>query len=642
MNFLNLVVIFIYYLLTTLYLEITLKLFIKTPITFNSFIINLYTSILFSLTLTLFSTCFKQKTNKILTSICLFLNSFIFTSQFIYYRIFKTFYTLYSAKNGSQVIEFWKDTLIITLSNIHYVFLMFIPFFLFLILAKQFNHLPKIKYTYSLSILFTLLLLNTVFIKYSILNQRKKVIVPSYDSATVTYQNSGLLYTTINDIIKLSFNLEVNSKAIDISTQAKNIQINKETTNPKEYNVLNIDFDKLMQQGKDETIKTIHNYFKNATPTEKNKYTGKFKDYNLIFITAESFSQYAIRQDLTPTLYKLVHEGYNFTNFYNPIWGVSTTDGEYVACTGLIPKSGVWSFKESSKNYLPFVMGNQFKKLGYKTLAYHNHTYTYYKRNLSHPNMGYTYKGLGNGLNVKKTWPESDLEMMQKTIPEYINEPNFHVYYMTVSGHMRYSFTGNQISSKNKKYVENLNLSDEAKAYLATQIELDKAMEYLIKKLDEANILDKTLIVISADHYPYGLQKETIDELAGHTVEENFELYKSSLIIYTKNMKKETINKPCSSLDIIPTISNLLGLEYDSRLLMGKDIFSNLEPLVIFQNKSFITDKCMYNSTKDIFIPNSNAKVDQDYIKLIQKIVDNKFYLSAKILETNYYKKVFP
>ncbi|GFR36701.1 sulfatase-like hydrolase/transferase [Thermobrachium celere] len=231
--------------------------------------------------------------------------------------------------------------------------------------------------------------------------------------------------------------------------------------------------------------------------------------------------------------------------------------------------------------------------------------------------------------------------MMEKTIPEYINNQNFHVYYMTVSGHLRYSFTGNAMSFKNKKYVEHLNLSDEAKAYIAAQIEFDRALEYLINKLEEKDLLKNTLIVISPDHYPYGLSDATIDELANHKVEKNFELYKSTLIIYTKNIRPETIDKPCSSIDIIPTISNLLGLEYDSRLLMGTDIFSNSEPLVIFQNKSFITDKGKYDSTQDKFIPNKGIVVDNEYIKRIKNLVDIKFYLSEKILDLDYYRKIF-
>ena len=177
---------------------------------------------------------------------------------------------------------------------------------------------------------------------------------------------------------------------------------------------------------------------------------------------------------------------------------------------------------------MPFGFGWIFKKLGYSARAYHNHTYTYYHRDETHPNMGYDYKGAkGGGLDVKMTWPESDLEMMEKTIPEYIGDEKFHTYYMTVSGHMDYNFTGNSMSVKNRDYVKDLNLSEEAQAYLACQKELDLALEYLLAQLEKAGVAEKTVIVLSGDHYPYGLEKDKIDELAGHTVEENFELYKS-------------------------------------------------------------------------------------------------------------------
>ena len=177
-------------------------------------------------------------------------------------------------------------------------------------------------------------------------------------------------------------------------------------------------------------------------------------------------------------------------------------------------------------------------------------------------------------------------------------------------------------------------------AYMATQIELDKAMEYLLKRLEEAGVADKTLIAISADHYPYGLEKVDIDNLAGHEVESNFELYKSDFILYTESMTPETIDRPVSSLDIIPTISNLLGLNYDSRLLMGVDMFSDTDPLVIFNNRSFITDKGKYNAVTKQFIPNEGVTVDEGYRKAISEEIDRKFYYSAKILETDYYAKV--
>ncbi len=408
----------------------------------------------------------------------------------------------------------------------------------------------------------------------------------------------------------------------------------------KPYNIMDIDFESLMASGEEDPLYPMHKYFSTVEPTATNEYTGMFKGCNLIMLTAEGFSPYAVSPELTPTLYKMINEGFVFKNFYNPVWWVSTSDGEYVACTGLIPKSGVWSMAKSGSNYMPFAMGNQLRQLGYTTKAYHNHTYTYYKRDVSHPNLGYDYKGVGNGLEVKKSWPESDLEMIDVTFDEYAGQQPFHTYYMTVSGHMNYNFFGNHMASKNKKYVDHLPYSDESKAYIACNLELEFAMKSLMDKLEAAGIAENTVIVLSPDHYPYGLEREKLNELAGHEVESNFELYKSTLIIYKKGMEPVIVEKPCASLDIIPTVSNLLGLDYDSRLLMGRDILSSTPPLVIFSNRSWITDRAMYNSQKNNVTFLDGTEEDKDYVKSVNKIVADKFKYSTKILETDYYGKV--
>lgn len=604
-------------------------------------------STLFSFILYIICTAFRGNGRFIFAVSSLAFLSFIFCSQFIYYKFFKTFYTIYSAGNAGQILEFWKDILAISFENFFGLILFFLPVILIIPIRKKIAASEKLNKSYMIVLCCSISILNLMGIAFIGIQKNKKDSIYNLciknGSTISSIEKLGLITSMELDIIRGIWSPSP-SPISSAAVKANNKDVHKKEP-PREvktsYNTMNIDFSELISNEKNETIRDMHRYFQGISPTAINKYTGKYKGYNLILITAEAFSPYAVREDITPTLYKMVHEGFNFTNFYNPIWGVSTSDGEYVACTGLIPKKGVWSFYKSGSIYMPFAMGNQLKKIGYKTLAYHNHTYTFYKRHISHPNMGYEYKGVGNGLDIKKTWPESDLEMMEKTIPEYIENPPFHTYYMTVSGHLRYSFTGNSMSLKNKHYVDNLPYSEASKAYLACQIELDKALEYLIQKLEESGLAEKTLIALSADHYPYGLEKKEIDELAGYTVEENFELYKSTFILYTKGMTPVTIDKPCSSLDIIPTLSNLLGLEYDSRLLMGRDIFSDSEPLVIFQDKSFITDKGKYNSRTDKFVSDSGVSVDNEYIRNMLSVIDGKFYYSAKILENDYYSRVF-
>ena len=624
----------------------------ESPFNFD-FVISFIFLLPFAFIFYIICSFFRGTSSHLLSVVLLGLIALIYSSQLIYYQFFRTIFSVYSVGNGAQILEFWKDIAKLFISQSIWILLLYLPVFLLIGFGKNQLSFEKINWFKRITlvcciVLSQLLGIGAVYSSGTAQHSAYDLYFKSR-SPMLSAERLGLITTMRLDFQRLisgwSPELIVPPHTpVTPPSQGVIDETPIEQENEKEeieYNVMDIDFSELNANESNQVIKDMHKYFESVQPTAKNKYTGKYKDYNLILITAESFSPYAIHKDATPTLYKMVHEGYQFTNFYTPIWEVSTSDGEYVAVTGLIPTSGIWSFQESGKNALPFVLGNQLQKLDYKTLAYHNHTYTYYGRHISHPNLGYVYKGLGNGLDVKESWPESDLEMIEKTVPEYMNSQPFHTYYMTVSGHMQYSFTGNYIAWKNKKYVEDLPYSEQAKAYLATQIELDLALEHLLSQLENAGIADQTLIAISADHYPYGLEDQTIDELTGHAVEGNFELYKSPFILYAKGMDPEIITKPASSLDILPTLSNLMGVEYDSRLLMGQDIFSDSEPLVSFLNKSFITEKGRYNSITKEFITNAGEEVDEAYIEYISSVVQAKFYYSAKILETDYYRKVF-
>ncbi len=411
-----------------------------------------------------------------------------------------------------------------------------------------------------------------------------------------------------------------------------------------DYNELPIDFESLAAQTDDGFLKEMHAYFGNLAPTRQNEYTGMFEGYNLITITAEAFAPYAIDPVLTPTLYKMQQEGFNFTDFYCPEWGVSTSDGEYVNCLGLIPKQGVWSLYLTGKNNnaLPFALGNQFSTLGYKTNAYHNNSHTYYSRDISHPHMGYTYTAVGNGLEIDNTWPQSDYQMIEASAPDYIGTAPFHTYYMTVSGHMLYSWGGNAMSRKHQALVEDLPLSEESKAYLACNIELDRAMELLLQKLEEAGVAEKTVISISPDHPPYGLAQESLDELIGHKMEKNFEYNKSVWLLYSPGMEPQEVADPVCSLDILPTLSNLFALPYDSRLLMGRDVFSDTEPFVLLGDRSWISPLATFNANTGEVIPRIGAPADDAYVERMNAQVAAKFTYSPKILDYDYYGIVLP
>lgn len=662
----------IYFIISIYFMELILRLSVAGDNGFVSVVLlnSLIFSIILGLIIFLISSLFQRRLNFIVSLVLLLLTGLLFTSQFLYYKFFRTFYSFYSAGNANQILDFRQDIWTVISNNYLWLILFLLPALFILFVGGKIFNFDRIRLLnkgliIALIIIFHITGLTSIWLSGQDQNSAYDLYFQIRDPI-LSVDRLGLYTTMRLDLQRLATGWSPTLHApempvyepepidevvyddeavetIEADDDSEDVDMDEEVEKAEkiiEYNTLDIDFETLISNETNDSIKQMHNYFSSLEPSAKNDYTGKFEGYNVIFITAESFAPYAIDQEVTPTLYKMVNEGYDFTDFYVPLWDVSSSDGEYVSLTSLIPKSGIWSFSASSGIELPYVMGNHLKGAGYNTVAYHNHSYTYYNRDQSHPNMGYKYTGIGNGLNISGGWPRSDFEMMQATVPQYIDTEPFHAYYVTVSGHMQYSFAGNNIAYKNRQYVNNLPYSEEAKAYLATQIELDKAMEDMLAQLEAADLADRTLIVLATDHYPYGLENSTIEELSGQRVESDFDLYKSSLIMYSKDMDPVKIDKPSSNLDITPTLYNLLGVDYDSRLFMGSDIFSDSDPLVMFRNKSFITDRGTYDSTTQNFIPSNESNVHEEYVDALSLIVENKFYYSAKILETDYYSRL--
>ena len=182
--------------------------------------------------------------------------------------------------------------------------------------------------------------------------------------------------------------------------------------------------------------------------------------------------------------------------------------------------------------------------------------------------------------------------------------------------------------------------SDTTKAYLACQYELELALEQLVTKLDAAGVLDNTLIVLTADHVPYD-NKDVVDELAGKTLDNTFGWYKNKLIIWSASMDEPVeVDKFCYSLDILPTVSNLLGLDYDSRMLVGQDIMSDSEGLVIFNDRSFMTDHMSYNANNGEIKSFDGSEISEEYVEAMKLIVKNKFSIADAINENDYYRYI--
>ncbi len=437
-------------------------------------------------------------------------------------------------------------------------------------------------------------------------------------------------------------------------------------------NVMEIDFPALINGAWSDSLRAAHTYFSGRTPTNKNEYTGMFAGKNLIFITVEAWAPAAISEKLTPTLWKMKNEGFRFDNYFCSVWGGSTATGEYANITGNFYRSAgcFWITRNKLEK---FTLGNMLGREGYSCYAFHNYKHDYYYRDRSHPNFGYEWLALGNWDKTPlftPDWPPSDRELAENTL-SYIPTDGtpFHFYYMTVSGHGCQTFYGQRQSARHKDEVLSAGLdyvNEECYSYLAAQIEVELMVRTLCDYLEANGLLENTVFVMAPDHYPYmitdksdDVNREVLSELYGLPAENiymNYELYRAPLVIWSPSMKEPvTVKKVCSAPDILPTVLNLFGLEYDSRLIIGRDILSDCEGFVplnmsnagsVASNDNWLTDYGFYSTTTKQFTPFPGITVREEqlpaYVSYYNDLLLTLSRYSNYILENDYYRSVFP
>ena len=625
---------FLFYFVSILFLEMFFKFSIFNHLEVESIVNILLLVFGLSALLSIITNLFSDKVNRVISAVLLFIIGVLFSVQMVFYNVFKTFFSFSILGLGDQLESFMGETVKAIIENGLYIIIFMIPFILFLLFKRKLSvKSAKISYIFYLVLLFfsvSLYLLNIYH--YKDRDNSSYELYTKTNSVALNLEKFGVLNSYIIDIHRAIFGF---SEEIELTSNEPIEEKEEEIVYDK--NTLEINFDKATSN---KEIQKINSYMQNDSGTQKNSYTGKYQGYNLIYIVAESFSEIAISEELTPTLYKLTHTGLVFDNYYTPNT-LSTIGGEFQALTGLYPDSSILTKWRKGTNYFPYGLGTVYKNLGYKTYAYHDNWYGFQDRHKYLKSQGFTnYLGCYNGLEKRmncKRWPQSDLEMMKVTMKDYINntEP-FLAYYMTVSGHFSYNFSDNSMASKNKKYVNNLKLSTAAKAYVATQIELDRALEYMINELDNAGKLDNTVIVLMADHYPYKLSMNDVNSLSSYKRDNVVEVNHNALILWNNLEETTHIDKPCMSSDVLPTIYNLFGVEYDSRLFTGKDILSTSDGLVILSNHSWVTSHGTYFASGSKF--NAKDEVEEGYVSKINEMVKNRLSVGKLIIKNDYYK----
>ncbi len=606
----------------------------------------------------LLSSLFPAKVNRVLRQVFLILLAVPYGVEYFVYRQFKVLYDVSTVINGAGgvVTGFMGDAMLLITSptGILFLVLLLLPALLYAILGFRLDPATRLRLRPLLCWLCAVLVLFGLGWGSVRLSSFAWSL---YSADTYNFESAvqyfGLLTGLRLDIRYIGsknqpLEFEVIVTEPTETTAAPEATVPEETE-PVVYGKNELDLPLDTCKG---DKKNLADYVGSLTASSKNAYTGLFAGKNLILITAEAFCAEVIDPELTPTLYRLANSGFQFTDYYQPT-SAGTTGGEVLNLFGLLPTEGGSSMAILTSHYV-MDMATFLTPLGYTGGAFHNNDCTFYDRHVTHNRLGYPdgYMAMGSGMEayVSNQFPQSDLEMFQGTLPKYLEQDEpFNLYYMTVSGHSVYNWY-NSSAKKHQEEVAGLDYPEKIQAYLACQLELEYALRYTVEALEAAGKADDTVICISADHFPYGLDDSAslgsmpnLSKLYGYSVNTRLERDHSRLILWSgclEDREPVVISSPTSSMDILPTLCNLFGVDFDSRLMVGRDVFSDAEPLVFNLSYDWKTDLGTYTMAGGFTPAAPDIQVPDGYVDRINAIVKNKVLYCRGVLNCDFFGAV--
>jgi len=425
---------------------------------------------------------------------------------------------------------------------------------------------------------------------------------------------------------------------IELKKQEEN---NKRTFDDTKWN-------QIIENETNETLNTLNKYFINNNITDVNDYTGMFKDKNLIVIMLESVNDIIINENDYPNFYKMYSEGWHWENNYSPRNSCATGNNEMSGMIGLYSVYNTCTANEYKNNkYYESIFGLFNQNPNYYTFSAHNYSAHYYDRDTIHKNMGsseyYSVEDLGiDWSSVYRNW-SSDEDFMTEVlnILDSIDSKNFMSWLTTVSSHQPYGYSSNE-GDKYLSLYEDMDIKMDLKRYKSKLKILDNALGILLKGLEEKGILDDTVIVMFGDHYPYGLSTSTINSVLDYDTSVDYEAERVPFVIYNSEMESKVFKEYTSYINILPTVANLFGLEYDPRLYVGTDLLSDeYNSMVVFADGSWKNEKAYYNASKGDVEYFGEETYSVEELQDINKEIEMKINMSSLAIKNNYFNYLY-
>ena len=366
---------------------------------------------------------------------------------------------------------------------------------------------------------------------------------------------------------------------------------------------------------KDDSIKAkeyVSEYIsENKNISNGNNYNGIFKNKNLIFVMMESMDDWMVNEETTPTIYNMMQHGFNFNNHYSPGYVTGeTANTEFIANTGMYP-----SINKLSPNYAyvdnnyPYSIANLFKKEGYITNSFHRSSGYIYNRENMHLSFGYSKYHSYWDMEIDDKHMDLDSYIIKNGYNKIVlSNDKFMSFIITYSPHSPYTYDKIECTT-NLDDIKNIYSDVVDEEYLcgfSAARETDNMFKLLLEKLENDNLLNDTIIVAFTDH-PNGI---VIRE------DETKKLNKTKFFIYSSEMGSNQVDTITSSINILPTVINLFGIN-SKYLYTGYDALNTNEEYVIFNDYTYY---------------------DGNELNKINNYLSRKLEYSSDVLISNYYE----
>lgn len=328
-----------------------------------------------------------------------------------------------------------------------------------------------------------------------------------------------------------------------------------------------------------------------------NEYTGLFAGKNLIMVQLEAIDTWMLDEAYMPNLAALKKQSISFEQHYTPAYiTAGTFNTEFMTNTSLLPATGGIPTSVYTRNEYPFSMANLFETAGYTSLSFHNSEGDVYNRGEVHPTLGYEKYTSGNDMQMQDY--QMDRYLMNGFDEMTAGDP-FFSFLITYSGHGPYGDDSSIYQANAAAAKAAAKRTDGNYVYaVAGAMETDRMIGELVDKLEASGHLDDTVLVFYADHYNYYMMDDGLNmDIKG--VDNMNMLQNTNFFIWSKDVTPTQVEKVTASVDVLPTVANLFGLDTTGAFFVGHDGLGDQGGYVFFADGSWYDGETYWFSKQE-------------------------------------------